>query len=143
MFLRHCHRLHGGGVRSLCGSVRRRCCWPILVSDYKSQRRNALEILTARKSVNADCGPRMLRLPLRRPVMVAKLTSRLGGMEGGGDARTLHRAVVLLWCCNVAMKKQGLGEKHGKGRWQTSSDKIIVKRDCLLRGSVARDLVPI
>jgi hypothetical protein len=46
--------------------------------------------------------------------MIAEFVSRLDGKEGVGDAGSLHRAVVLLWCCNVAMKKKGLGKKHGR-----------------------------
>lgn len=46
------------------------------------------------------------------------------GKEGGGDARTLHQAAVLCWCCNVSKKKQGLGgrkiEECGK-----RSDKML------------------
>lgn len=91
---------------------------PVSVSDCKSRKYNAFDILTARKSVNADCGPR-IRFPDLLPVMVASCVSRVDGKEGVGDARSLHQAVVLLWCCNVAMKKKGLGEKDGKGRWQT------------------------
>jgi hypothetical protein len=143
MCLRHYHRLHGDGVRNQCGSVRRRCCLPVSVSDCKSQRSNPLEILTARKSVNADCGPRIRApFPLRRPAMIAKFVSRLYGRGGGGDARSLHRAVIL-WCCNVAMKKKGLGEKDGKmGRepWKVANDcdQIRWSSYCTLGSRVAR-----
>jgi hypothetical protein len=43
--------------------------------------------------------------------MVAGFVLRLDGKEGSGDAGSLHRAVVLLSCRNIAIKKQGLGER--------------------------------
>jgi hypothetical protein len=60
-----------------------------------------LKILTARKSVSADCGPR-IRFPFRLPVMVANSVWRPDGKEGGVDARSLYEQWYSLWCRRVA-----------------------------------------
>jgi hypothetical protein len=59
--------------------------------------------------------------------MVAGFVLRLDGKEGSGDAGSLHRAVVLLSCRNIAIKKQGLGERERESTYMVANNQIRCK----------------
>ena len=71
---------------------------------------------------------------MRRPVMIATFLSRLDGRKGRGDARSLHQAAILLWCCN-----EEAGSRRKMGKCGKRSDKMVkLPQAVAMRGIACR-----